>query len=76
MPMRLTGMEAPMQANENVIAALRLAVEATSDYDALGRVAEEILKEAPATPESNTGGVELLLAMHRSGSLHFDVVIT
>lgn len=66
-------MKTPVQGNEDAIAALRLAVVATEDYDKLGRVTEAILKEAPSTPERNTGGFELLLAMQRAGSLRFEV---
>lgn len=58
---------------EDVIAALRLAVEATDDYEKLGRVVEAMLKEAPPTDDDNTGGLEFLLRLQRSGALKFQV---
>jgi hypothetical protein len=59
--------------NENVIAALRLARAATDDYEKFGRVAERILNEAAATSDTNSGGVELLLSLHKAGELVFEV---
>lgn len=57
----------------DVIAALRLAVEATDDWDKLGQVAKAILEAGRETPEDNTGGLELLLRLHREGVLKFEV---
>lgn len=58
---------------EDVIAALRLAAEATQDAERFGRVAEVILKEASPTPDDNKGGVQLLVRLQQSGSLRFEV---
>lgn len=60
-------------ANENVIAALRLADEATEDHAKFGMVASKILETAPPTSDENRGGVELLLRLHREGALKFEV---
>jgi hypothetical protein len=57
----------------DVIAALRLAVEGTDDWEKLGQIASVILKTARDTPADNTGGVSLLLRLHREGRLRFDL---
>lgn len=61
--------------NENVIAALRLAKASCGDddYERFGRIAERILAEAAPTMLESRGGVELLLGLHRSGELRFEV---
>lgn len=61
------------QELEDVIAALRIADEATDSHEKLGRVAHEILGAAPETPENNTGGLELLIDLQRKGALKFPV---
>lgn len=57
----------------DVIAALRLAVEATDDWEKLGQVTKAILEAGTETPADNTGGVSLLLRLHREGVLKFEV---
>lgn len=57
----------------DVIAALRLAVEATDDWEKLGQVTKTILEAGMETPASNVGGVQLLLRLHRAGVLKFEV---
>lgn len=57
----------------DVIAALRIAAEATDDWEKLGQVTDAILKAAQDTPPGNTGGLELLLRLHRAGDLKFEV---
>ena len=61
------------QELEDVIAALRLAVEATEDWERLGRVAKAIVDAAPETPGNNTGGLELIIDLQRAGTLRFEV---
>lgn len=61
------------QELEDVIAALRIAVEATEDWDKLGRVAKAIVDAAPETPGDNTGGLELIIDLNRDGKLRFQV---
>jgi hypothetical protein len=58
---------------EDLVAALRLAVEATENYDKLGRVVMAILERGPETPDYNTGGLELLLILQREGKLTFEM---
>lgn len=57
----------------DVIAALRIAVEATGDWEGLGKVARAILNAGRETPSTNTGGLDLLLALHREGVIRFEV---
>lgn len=60
-------------ADVDVIAALKIAVEATDDWAKLGQVTKAILDASRETPEDNTGGLELLLRLQREGSLMFEV---
>lgn len=61
---------------EDVIAALRLAQVATADAEKFARVAEIILHEATPTPDTNRGGVELLIRLQKSGALQFKLDCT
>lgn len=69
----MTQTETRPASDVDVIAALRLAVEATDDWDKLGQVTKAILEAGRETPSDNTGGLELLLRLHRSGVLKFEV---
>lgn len=61
------------QELEDVIAALRIAVEATESWEKLGKVAKAIIETAPETPDDNQGGLEVLLELQRSGRLAFEL---
>lgn len=57
---------------KNVIAALRLAEEATDSWERFGAVVSEILKWAP--PTDATAGAEVLIAMQQEGLIEFSLV--
>lgn len=61
------------RSDVDVIAALRIAKESTEDWEKFGKVAAVILEEAQETPPGNTGGVDLLLVLQRTGALRFDL---
>lgn len=69
----MSEMTATRSELQDVIAALRIAVEATDNWEKLGQVTRAILDAAPATPDDNTGGLELLLRLHRAGEIRFQV---
>jgi hypothetical protein len=57
----------------DVIAALRLALEGTTDWEQFGQVANAILECAPDTPDNNYGGVRLLVKLHQEDKLQFEL---
>lgn len=57
----------------DVVAAIRIAVEATDNWEKLGKVAKAIVETAPDTPDDNTGGLELLMRLQRANTLVFEL---